>query len=212
MQKQSRTHVVLLSLAFVLAVTALPVLAQDPNARVAQIRRELLKLPYYGVFDFLAFSYDRGTVTLMGYAYRPTLKNDAERAVKRTPGVDVVKNQIEVLPVSQSDDDIRWAAYYKIYGDPFLSKYAPGGGSLWGLRRDLMGSSLLGIGVGPFLGMEPAGDYPIHIIVKGSRITLLGVVDNEADKTVAGMRAREISGVFKVDNQLALYGEKASQH
>ena len=53
-----------------------------------------------------------------------------------------------------------------------------------------------------FPGMEPAGDYPIHIIVKNGRVTLLGVVDNESDKTIAGMKAREVPGSFAIDNQL----------
>jgi osmotically-inducible protein OsmY len=55
---------------------------------------------------------------------------------------------------------------------------------------------------GPFLGFEAAGDYPIHIIVKNGRITLLGVVDNEADKYIAGMKARQVPGAYEVDNQL----------
>jgi hyperosmotically inducible periplasmic protein len=77
------------------------------HPRSKEIRSELLKLPYYGVFDFLAFSYDKGTVTLQGYAYRPSLKSDAERAVRRVAGVDAVKDQIEDLPVSFSDDELR---------------------------------------------------------------------------------------------------------
>jgi hyperosmotically inducible protein len=51
--------------------------------------------------------------------------------------------------------------------------------------------------------MEPLGDYPIHIIVKGGKITLLGVVDSEADKTVAGMRARDVPGAFGVRSAFA---------
>ena len=92
-----------------------------------EIRNELLQLPYYSVFDFLAFKYDRGTALLMGYAYAPALKQDAERAVKRVPGVDAVQNNVEQLPPSQTDDEIRWRVYYAIYNDPFLSRYAPGG-------------------------------------------------------------------------------------
>src|ERR1700730_11385797 len=174
-----------------------------PDATVINgIRHELLQLPYYGVFDFLSFKYSKGTVDLMGYAYRPTLKSDAERAVKRVAGVEVVNDQIEVLPVSMSDDTLRWQTYYAIYRDPFLSRYAPGGGMLWGHRHSLGGPSLRPFGPGPFLGYEPAGDYPIHIIVKNGRITLLGVVDNEGDKTIAGVKAREVSGSFGVQNHL----------
>lgn len=171
---------------------------------IEEIREELLELPYYGVFDFLAFGYDRGTVTLQGYAYALGLKRDAERAVKRVAGVDTVQNEIEELPVSQFDDDVRWRTYYEIYGDPFLSRYAPGGALLWGHRHPLRSPRLMPFAPPRFAGLEPAGDYPIHIVVKGGHITLLGVVDNESDKTVAGMKARSVPGAFGVENELVV--------
>jgi len=174
----------------------------DTTQSVEDIRKELLQLPYYSVFDFLAFSYDRGTVVVGGYAYAPGLKKDAERAIKRASGVDTVVNKIEELPPNQIDDQIRWATYYKIYRDPFLSRYAPGGGLLWG-HRHAYGGPFSPYG-GAFPGMEPAGNYPIHIIVRNGRVTLLGVVDNESDKTVAGLRAREVPGTFGVENQLVV--------
>jgi hyperosmotically inducible protein len=174
----------------------------DTKQSIEDIRKELLQLPYYSVFDFLAFSYDRGTVVVGGYAYALGLKRDAERAIKRASGVDAVVNKIEELPPSQIDDQIRWATYYKIYRDPFLSRYAPGGGLLWG-HRHAFGGSFSPYG-GAFPGMEPAGDYPIHIIVQNGRVMLLGVVDNENDKTVAGFRAREVPGTFGVENQLVV--------
>ena len=183
--------------------------AADAKSSVEEIRKELLQLPYYGVFDFLAFSYEKGTVTLMGYAYHSTLKRDAARAAKRASGVDQVIDKIEELPVSQNDDELRWKTYYAIYRDPFLSRYAPGGGTLWGHRHPF-GPGFLGYGPAMFPGMEPAGDYPIHIIVKSGRITLLGVVDNEGDKTLAGMKARAVPGSFGVDNQLVVEKEKSS--
>jgi hyperosmotically inducible periplasmic protein len=177
---------------------------------IEDIRKELMQLPYYGVFDFIAFSYDRGTVTLVGYAYHPMLKTDAERAVKRAPGVDEVKDKIEDLPVSPNDDELRWKTYYAIYRDPFLSRYAPGGGMLWGHRHAFgLGFHAFGPG-GLFPGMEPAGDYPIHIIVKNGHIMLLGVVDNESDKTLAGMKAREVPGAFGVENDLMVEKEVKS--
>jgi len=171
--------------------------------RIDGIRKELLQLPYYGVFDFLAFKYDKGTVTLMGYAYHPGLKQDAERAVKRASGVDTVVNRIEDLLPSPADDDLRWKVYYAIYTDPFLSRYAPGGGMLWGHRHRYAGA-FYPLGAGPFPGMEPAGDYPIHIIAKGLRVTLIGVVDNEGDKTLAGMKARQVPGALEMSNQLSV--------
>ena len=159
------------------------------------VERALQRLPYYGVFDFLAFGVDRGVVTLHGYAYQGNLASDAARAVKRVSGVDEVANTITLLPASQNDDRIRWATFYKIYTDDFLSRYAPGGGTFAG--REVRSSTR-------FPGMQPFGTYPIHIIVNNGRTTLLGVVDNEADKTVAGVRAREISGVFGVENELVV--------
>src|SRR6185295_10494609 len=110
MNKQIRVAAAVLALTLGL-VAARPAMGADPKAAVEQIRKELIQLPYYGVFDFLAFSYDKGTVTLMGYAYHPSLKRDAVRAVKRVSGVDDVVDQIEELPVSPNDDDIRWKAY-----------------------------------------------------------------------------------------------------
>ena len=191
----------MLGVALVLA-GARPALYADTKSPVEEIRKELMQLPYYGVFDYLAFSYDRGAVTLMGYAYHLGLKQDAVRAAKRAPGVDQVIDKIEELPVSQFDDDIRWKTYYAIYRDPFLSRYAPGGGLLWGHRHPFGADFHGGFGGPRFPGMEPLGDYPIHIIVKNGRTILMGVVDNESDKTVAGMRAREVPGAFAVDNEL----------
>jgi hypothetical protein len=164
-----------------------------------RVRRALERLPYYGVFDFLAFGVDRGTVTLMGYAYRGSLKADAEQAVKRIPGIDEVGNKIEILPASQNDDRIRWATFYNIYTDDFLSRYAPGG------ARSAYYEILQ---FARFPGMQPFGTYPIHIIVRNGRVTLLGVVDNEADKNLAGVRAREVTQVFGVENELIVPSKK----
>src|SRR6202171_3490213 len=193
----------------VLLVAASPAAQSQAKSTTDEIRKELLQLPYYGVFDFIAFSYNKGTVTLMGYAYHLGLKSDAERAAKRASGVDMVVDKIEELPPSPNDDELRWKIYYAIYRDPFLSRYAPGGGMLWGHRHPFAGP-LYGFGAGAFLGMEPAGDYPIHIIVKNGRVTLLGVVDNEGDKTIAGMKARQVAGSFEVNNEL-MVEKKADQ-
>jgi len=164
--------------------------AADP---ATEIRRALQRLPYYGVFDFLAFSVDRGIVTLTGYAYRGNLRHEAEAAVKRVAGVDEVANQIEELPASPNDDRIRWATFYRIYTDDFLSRYAPGGPMA--ARNELREAAR-------FPGMQPFGVYPIHIVVKGGRTTLLGVVDSEADKTMVSFRAREVLQVLSVENDL----------
>jgi hyperosmotically inducible periplasmic protein len=202
MSARARVAAALLGVSLVVAWVHAP-LGADERSSVEQIRRELLQLPYYGVFDFLAFSYDKGTVRIMGYAYHSTLKHDAVRAAKRAAGVDQVIDEIEELPLSQFDDELRWKAYYAIYRDPFLSRYAPGGGLLWGHRHPF-GGGFHAMDLRRFPGMEPLGDYPLHIIVRHGSITLLGVVDNESDKVVAGMRAREVPGSFGVENELVV--------
>ena len=153
----------------------------------------LERLPYYGVFDHIVFRVDRGTVYLAGYSFEGRLKTDAEMAAKRASGVDEVANKIEVLPVSQNDDRIRWATFYRIYTDDFLSRYAPGG--VHEVLQELRDER-------HFPGMQPVGIYPIHIIVKNGRAMLLGVVDTAADRKIAEVRAREVTGVFEVENGL----------
>jgi hyperosmotically inducible periplasmic protein len=144
------------------------------EGRIARdVRHQLLMLPYYGVFDDLAFRVDGGTVTLLGAVVRPTLKSDAERAVKKVEGVSRVINEIEVLPVSPMDDQIRMAEFKAIYGDPVLS-------TRYGYR------SL----------------PPIHIIVKNGHVTLEGVVANEQDKQIVYMRANGVPNVFSVTDNL----------
>ena len=137
-----------------------------------QVRHELVMLPYYGVFDNLAYRVDGYTVTLMGSVTRPTLKSDAENVVKGIEGVERVVNQIEVLPLSPNDDRIRIATYRAIYGQTGLDRYA--------------------------LQAVP----PIHIIVKNGNVTLEGVVSSEMDKNLAEMQAKGVSGVFSVTNNL----------
>lgn len=151
-------------------IVSVPDRAQDRVAR--EVRHELIMLPFYGVFDNLAFKVDGGTVTLIGQVSRPTLKTDAERVVKGIEGVERVINRIEVLPLSPHDDAIRMATYRAIYGHPALNRYA--------------------------LQAVP----PIHIVVKNGNVTLEGVVANEGDKNIAGIQAESVSGVFSVTNNL----------
>jgi hyperosmotically inducible protein len=175
----------------------------DPKDLVGQVRKDLMRLPYYGVFDFLVFSVNGPTVTLGGEVYNASIKKDAEREVNRIPGVENVVNNIDVLPVSSFDDDIRWAAYRAIYHDSSLSRYLPGGGwvpqgRMWSFDRPFDGFGR----DQRFPGQEPVGNYPIHIVVKGGRILLEGIVDSQMDKNLAGIRAHGVSGAFSVDNEL----------
>ena len=189
-----RVSVVALALLAVqTAVTGSSAQSIASEETAGSVRRMLERLPYYGVFDYIVFSIDRGTVTLAGYSYEGTLRASAEMAVKRAGGVDDVVNKIELLPTSQNDDRIRWATFYRIYTDDFLSRYAPGGEL--GVRRDLRDERR-------FPGMQPVGRYPIHIVVKNGRTMLLGAVDNAVDRRLAELRAREVTGVFDVENSL----------
>jgi hyperosmotically inducible periplasmic protein len=171
--------------------------AQDVTSEetVRSVRRMLERLPYYGVFDYLVFRIERGTVYLAGYSFEGRLKADAEMAVKRASGVDEVANKIELLPTSPNDDRIRWATFYRIYSDDFLSRYVPGGAL--GVLQELDDER-------HFPGMQPVGRYPIHIVVKNGRTMLLGAVENAADRQLAEVRAREVTGVFSVENSLAV--------
>ena len=166
-----------------------------PEETVRSVGRMLERLPYYGVFDYIVFRVDGGTVYLAGYSFEGRLKTDAEMAAKRANGVNEVANKIEVLPASQNDDRIRWATFYRIYTDDFLSRYAPGG--VYDVLRELRDER-------HFPGMQPVGLYPIHIIVKNGRTMLLGVVDSASDRQLAEVRAREVTGVFEVQNGLSV--------
>ncbi|HZM96950.1 MAG TPA: BON domain-containing protein [Vicinamibacterales bacterium] len=179
-----------------LMITSVGAGAQSVSARetTQSVQRALERLPYYGVFDFMAFNVERGTVTLTGYAYHGSLKNAAESATRRVSGVDEIANRVELLPASQNDDRIRWATFYRIYTDAFLSRYAPGGPDQ--IRREIYDSRR-------FPGMhQPLGMYAIHIVVRNGHTTLFGVVDNTGDRQIAEMRAREVTGVFSVENEI----------
>ena len=164
--------------AFRIAVAALLLTAsswaQDRATEriVREVRHEIVMLPYYSVYDNLAFRVDGSTVTLMGQVSRPTLKPDVENVVKKIEGVENVVNEIEVLPTSPNDDRIRIAVYRAIFSNSALSRYA----------------------------MQNVP--PIHIIVKNGNVTLEGVVATESDKNLANIRARGVSGAFSVTNHL----------
>jgi hyperosmotically inducible protein len=151
----------------------------EENRIAREVRHQLVMLPYYGIFDDLAFRLDGSTVTLMGAVARPTLKSDAENVTKRVEGVTRVINQIEVLPLSPEDDRIRQAEYRAIYGDPALS-------TRYGFRA------------------LPS----IHIIVKNGNVTLEGVVANQGDKDLINIRAKGVPNVFNVTNNLQVESGK----
>jgi len=145
---------------------------RDSMAIEQKVRKELVTLPYYGVFDNLAFKVDGDTVTLYGQVVRPTTKSDAATRVARIAGVDRVVNNIEVLPLSSFDAGIRARTYRAVFSRGGLYRYA--------------------------MGANPS----IHIIVDRGHVTLEGVVSNKMDSQLAYMAASGVPGVFSVTNNL----------
>lgn len=164
-----------------LAIAPTVAMAQEGAANPQlskRVRHELVTLPYYGVFDNLAYSINGGNVTLYGQVVRPSTRSDAERRVKRLSGVTRVVNNIEVLPLSRFDDNIRLATYRSI-------------ARMGGLYRYLQGAN-------------PS----LHIVVERGHVSLEGVVANSGDRTLAYHAANRVSGVFSVKNNLRVEGEE----
>jgi hyperosmotically inducible protein len=138
-----------------------------------RVRHELVMLPYFNVFDDLSFRVENdGTVTLFGAVTQPYLKSDAERSVKRIPGVTRVDDKIEVLPLSPMDDQIRLRTYRALVRTSPLDHY--------------------------FWGTQPS----IRIVVKNGHVMLDGVVDRNTDSQLAYIAANSVPGVFSVTNNL----------
>jgi hyperosmotically inducible protein len=178
----------ILTFSAVLAIAASAVLAgpaggvdqQGATAQITEkVRKELVTLPYYGVFDNLAYKVDGGTVTLYGQVTRPTTRSDAATRVARINGVSRVVNNIEVLPLSSFDDQIRRRMYRTIFNTGGLYRYA--------------------------MGANPS----IHIVVNRGHVTLEGVVDSIGDSRLANIAANGVPGVFSVTNNLRVGSDKA---
>jgi len=175
--------------------------AQELTPIVNSVRKQLSNLQDYDLFDWLTFSIQGHSVVLSGYASRPILKSEAERAVKGIKGVESVQNNIKVLPVSSMDDHIRVQTMVRIYGQPALRKYtnAP-------IRQNL------GVTVGRMAGGitqdPPRGYFAIHIIVDNGHVTLEGVVDSQADANIAVIQANTVPGVFSVADNLMVPQQK----
>lgn len=137
-----------------------------------EVFHELVTLPQLTIFDNLQYKVDGSKVTLMGQVRDAILKDSAEKSVKHIEGVDSVNNQIEILPTSSNDDRIRRDVARALFNDERLFRYS--------------------------MGSLP----PIHIIVKNGHVTLEGIVNSQADKDAANLRANGVAGVFSVDNHL----------
>jgi hyperosmotically inducible protein len=141
-----------------------------------EIRHQLLAMPYYSVFDWIQGQVKPdGTVTLQGEVTRPTIKDDAAERVKRLESVTKLNNQIEVLPLSPMDDQLRIALFRAIFNfDSPLFRYAT------------------------------QSVPPIHIIVKNGHVTLKGIVANQGDSQLAEVKANGVPGTFEVKNELQI--------
>jgi hyperosmotically inducible protein len=141
-----------------------------------QVHRELASLPWYGVFDHLDYQVNGTEVILSGQVIstHSTTKNDAGRFVKSIPGVTNVVNNIEGLPPSPFDDQIRRAEFRTLFSQADLGRYT--------------------------MGAIPQ----VHIIVKNGHVSLEGVVMNQMDKNIAGIVANSVPGVFSVENNLQI--------
>ena len=170
------------ALAVPLLLLAPAVMALVDERIVKSVRKEILRLPFYGPFDWITFGLEGGKVTLNGFVNRPTLKTDSERVVKKIEGVESVTNNIEVLPVGTNDAQIRMQTWRAVMGHPAMTRYAIQG-----------------------------PNSPVHIIVKNGNVTLEGFVGLESDKTIAGIQANGVPGVFKVTNNLRVDESQAKK-
>jgi hyperosmotically inducible periplasmic protein len=180
MRKASATTVLVICVLFFLEAGAQgdkKFSAKAQERIMKDVRHQILMLPYFGTFDNISFQVNGYDVVLFGQVVQPTLKSDAERAVKKIEGVEHVDNRIEVLPTSPNDDRLRRDLFNAIY------RYGP----------------LQHYGVG--------SNRPIRIIVNHGNVALEGVVDRESDKNMAGIRANGVPGVFSVRNNLVVPGK-----
>jgi hyperosmotically inducible protein len=152
--------------------TTTPSISDIPN----KVHHELVMLPWYGVFDSVGYQVNGTEVTLTGQvtSEHAVTHDDAEKFVKSVPGVTKVINNIEVLPPSRFDDQIRRAEYRAVFSQGDLGGYT--------------------------MGAIPQ----MHIIVKNGHVTLEGTVMNQMDKTMAGLAANSVPGVFSVENNLRI--------
>jgi osmotically-inducible protein OsmY len=184
-----------------------PTWSQEDTLRVVkEVQKKLGGLTNFSVFDWITFGVHGKTLVLKGYASRPTLKDDAGRAVKGIEGVEKIENEIQVLPLSNFDDRIRAQVYNRIYTQPALRKYNANQGNI--ARAMGPGGAQFAMMGGGITNNPPIGYHAIHIIVNNGHVTLYGVVLNQSDASIAYIQANGTPGVFSVDNELVVEGSK----
>lgn len=182
-------------LAALMAATAA---AQTPDRALVEALGNVYRLRSYTAFDWISGRFERGTLTLQGLVRSQQLRDEAEGAARRAAGVEEVVNQIELLPVHASDDDLRVRAYLAIYGSGGLERYAPGG--------QLSGAAISEFQDAARFGLEGAdvgrGPHAIHLLVSAGRVLLRGQVRTRGDRQAAEAAVRTLPGVLAVTNEL----------
>jgi osmotically-inducible protein OsmY len=182
-----------------------PTESQEDTLRIAkEVRKQLLSLTDYSVFDWITFDIQGKALVLKGYASRPVLREEAGRVVKKIEGIASVDNQIQVLSLSPNDDRIRAAVYNRIYTQPALRKYNANQGSLASAMGP--GGRSAALMAGGITNNPPLGFHAIHIIVNNGHVTLFGIVLNKTDAEIAGVQASSAPGAFSVSNELITEG------
>ncbi|HUV14598.1 MAG TPA: BON domain-containing protein [Acidobacteriota bacterium] len=172
---------------------------QRQAAIIEKVQKAIVRLPTYSVFDSLSFRVEGiNKVVLLGFAFNPTTKNDAARAVERIEEVEVVENLIEVLPNSGADDNVRVQAFVRIYGHPSMRRYVPGAGFNSAEIRNFVRDLRVGLQASSLV----RGSFAIHILVKNGNVALVGAVASDMDRQIAEVQANTVPGAFSVENYL----------
>jgi ABC-type uncharacterized transport system substrate-binding protein len=161
----------------------------------AEIRKRIFKLRNFSAFDAVSpklVGVDE--IVLLGYVYKPGLKRDLENAVGSIKRIDTVDNQIEVLPPSQNDDEIRVGVFRAIYGHPSLSRYLP--------KSSKAGAFEGSVAVSVDGEFFPRGPHPIQILVKRGDVALIGRVSSASHRQIADTQAKSVPGVSSVETYL----------
>ena len=141
---------------------------------LGRVAHEIRMYPYYTIFNNIEASSEGGRVKLTGQVVQPWEKNDIGRIVAAIPGVKEVANDLEVLPLSPFDNELRWRIAAAIYRDPVLLRYSD-------------------------MALPP-----IHVIVKNGNVTLVGYVHDQVEKSAAYRDARFAATYLDLSNQLVV--------
>ena len=169
--------------ALMLIAVSAPAFAKENLQIFREVQREVLRYPHFTIFDSVNAQIENGIVVLTGKVTMPYKRTDIERRVNRLSGITEVQNRIEVLPVSQFDDELRYSIARAIYGNPH------------------------------FIGYGTMVNPPIHIIVDRGRVTLEGVVNSNVERMLArslatSFNAFEVRNELKTDAEVKELLEK----